>query len=132
MKARIHRNIVADRECPARRATTRARRREASESGFTLGEVLPIVAQTIEALSRSTEGFVHHRDIVAALVASPALQPLLERLAAEDPGAKPGEWWASNFLQWFSQRITVRSSPWQDHFERLEIDGSWAYQVARR
>jgi hypothetical protein len=113
LKARIHRNIVADRDRPARRATTRARHRGPSESGFTLGEVLPIVAQTIEALSHSTEGFARHRDIVAVLVANPTLRPLIERLAAEDPGAKPGEWWASNFLQFFSKEITLGTSPWR-------------------
>ena len=126
VKARIHRNIVTEGEHPNR--ASRPARRGSTGPRFSLSEVLPLVARTIESLAGKARGYVAHDVIVDALLAHEQLQALLDHLEATDPAHKSRLWWANNFVQWFSHHITRGTSDWQTRFERRQSGGSWAYR----
>jgi hypothetical protein len=49
--------------------------------------------------------------------------------------SQQGERWAAKsvattMVAWFSQQITVGKSPWAQRFERIKVDGRWAYRPA--
>jgi hypothetical protein len=99
--------------------------------GFSHTEVFPRIAAIIEGLSSPSQRYVPHREIVDGLILDPDLGPDLERLESRDPQHKDKKWWASNMVQWLSQRVTVGTIP-EDYanLERAKIKGSWAYRVA--
>ena len=129
MKARIHQNIVSER---LNGYPLRSRRIAFSGDqpvGFAPKEVFPIIAAAIERLSNSSQAYVTHNNIVAALLEDFELRPLLDQLSERDPQQKTMYWWASNMVAWFSQGITVGRSAWDRQFERKQIDGCWAYRI---
>jgi hypothetical protein len=57
---------------------------------------------------------------------------LVEAARVEQEEKQSLEWLASNMVSWFSQRITVGESAWEQAFERTKVDGQWAYQPVTR
>ena len=55
---------------------------------------------------------------------------LVDAVHEADGGEKSREWWASNMVQWFNQRITEDRSEYKPQFERQMIKGAWAYRPA--
>jgi hypothetical protein len=96
--------------------------------GFSHDEVFPIVARLISDLYGTKNDFVTHDELVDALLKDAVGIRLIERACEADGGAKSKGWWASNMVQWFSQRITEEKSDYRMQFERKSIGGAWAYR----
>jgi ABC-type sugar transport system ATPase subunit len=91
-------------------------------------DVFPIIAQTIRDLHANEKGFVTHDQIAAALLADPAAAKIIEQAQQESDKERTIEWFAHNMVAWFSERITVGQSDWDNAFDRMKIDGKWAYK----
>jgi hypothetical protein len=53
---------------------------------------------------------------------------LIEAAHQQQEDKRSLEWLTRNMVSWFSQRITVGESDWGRAFERIKIDGLWAYR----
>lgn len=94
---------------------------------FNQGEVFPLIARLIVKAYGRDQRFIDHREIVALLVSDADGKSIVDRAVAESslPDAQTV---ASNMVAWFSQRITVDSSPWKSFFERQRQRDGWAYR----
>ncbi len=91
-------------------------KRTNKNNSFRQAEAFPLIARCIERAPIDMLGFVDHATIVTAILADPELD------------AKGDRWFASNMLQWFSQKITVGNSVWVEFFDREARAGGWAYR----
>lgn len=53
---------------------------------------------------------------------------LIKIALEEGDESHTAEWIAHNMVAWFSQRISVGESDWKERFDRIKIDGKWAYR----
>lgn len=97
---------------------------------FSQAEAFPVIARLICDLHERKQDFVTHDDLVAAFLNDEEGRRLIDFACEADPGQKSREWWASNMVQWFSQRITEGKSEYESQFERVNLKGSWAYKPA--
>src|SRR6266536_2648138 len=93
---------------------------------FSQEDVFPIIARLIQALHQTQGDYVPHGDLVDALLKDAMGKALVDAALAADTAEKSKEWWASNMVQWFSERITENKSAYQSQFERKKIKGAWA------
>ena len=91
-------------------------------------EAFPVVARLIRDLHQTKGDFVTHEDLICAFLNDAAGKTLVEAVHEADGGEKSKEWWASNMVQWFSQRITEDRSEYKSQFERKQVKGAWAYR----
>src|SRR4051812_23045288 len=91
-------------------------------------DVFPIIARIIEEQFAKNADFVEHDEITATLMADSEGASLIAQALQESQEAFTAEWVAHNMVAWFSQRISVGTSDWQDRFDRLKIDDKWAYK----
>ena len=100
-------------------------------SKFCHDDAFPVIARLIRELSGFSARFVSHAELVDALLHDPSGANLV-RAASDYPDS---EWstkkWASNMVQWFSQRITQESSEYIHEFEREARAEGYAYRPAR-
>jgi hypothetical protein len=101
-------------------------------SSFEQQEVFDVTARLIRQLTGDPPAFVSHAQLVAAFVADPAGGRLVARARELQGDHRTREAIAANMIAWFSQRITVRTSPHARDFERRKIDGAWAYRPRTR
>lgn len=97
------------------------------EPSFTHSQAFPIIASVICRTPPDVGEYVSHERIVSALLADTrgsvmVVQARVSTSWDNDAAA------ASNMVAWFSQRITQGRSAWANLFERLRIDGAWAYR----
>lgn len=95
---------------------------------FSQADVFPIIARLIHDLHAEKQDFVTHDELVEAFLNNAAGNKLIDHAYQVDEGQKSKEWWASNMVQWFSQRITEEKSKYASQFERTTIKGAWAYR----
>jgi hypothetical protein len=117
--------VLDDFVCEAIRGPTVS---DAAEAGWSQDDVFPLIARAIEVLSGPNSDYADHDAIVRALLDSPDARPLIESAVTAEHSP---QWVAHNMVAWFSQRISVRQSPWAKRFERQKINGKWAYRVAK-
>jgi len=98
------------------------------KSKFSHDEVFPEIARLIGELYKEKKDFVVHDEIVSALLRDERTDALIENARKSDESEKTKEWWASNMVQWFSQRITEEKSEYRLQFERKSVDRAWAYK----
>jgi len=91
-------------------------------------DIFPVVARVIGERFASTADFVNHDVITGALLADAEGAGLVAAARAQLEEPQSEEWIAHNMVAWFSQRITVGESDWADQFERMKINGKWAYR----
>lgn len=97
------------------------------KSGY-LDNIFPLIADAIRRVFKSNGGnWVVHNDIAAVLLASAESIALL-RDRQQALGQHQLPWLAHNAVAWFSQQITIGISPWAPEFERVKIQGKWAYR----
>jgi hypothetical protein len=80
-------------------------------------------------MSAKVPTFVTHDELVRGLLGDPIGRQAVD--AARRTGGDAGwsrEQWASNMVQWFSQRVTARTSPYRDRYEREKQNRKWAYR----
>ncbi len=99
-----------------------------SESSFSQKEVFPIIADVIRQLHHDTRDFVPHEAIVAGLLDHPERRDLVEAAQAAQENDNSLEAIAGNMVAWFSQRITMHTSDYEQLFTRAQIGGKWAYR----
>lgn len=97
---------------------------------FEHAKVFPIIADII---TKNGEEFISHQQIAAALQEHPTGRSLVDEACAaarqKNHRHKGRNWWASNMVQWFSQKFTQRRNDYQKEFDREEIGGSYSYRL---
>ena len=91
-------------------------------------EVFPVIAHIIEQQFQQHQRYITSHEIASQLVQDDAAKALIQRTQSQQRKNWPPEQIAHNMVAWFSQRITVRNSPWVERFERTKIDDRWAYK----
>jgi len=91
-------------------------------------DVFPIIAQIIRDLYAKQSRYITHDEMTAGLLGDPAAARMIGDAQREQDEKRSLEWLAHNMVAWFSQRITVGQSDWDDVFDRKKIDGKWAYK----
>jgi hypothetical protein len=91
-------------------------------------DIFPVIARIITAFFQSSGDFVTHDAIVAELLTDSEAAPLIATDRDQSPEPHRADWIAHNMVAWFSQRITVGQSDWDQQFERDKINGKWAYR----
>jgi hypothetical protein len=94
-------------------------------------DVFPIIARVIREKYDQEKGLVTHAEIVSALMEDTEAQKYIERARDRQKVKRPNEWIASNMVAWFSQKMTVGPSEWDDLFQREKVNGRWAYRPIR-
>ena len=129
IRARIHQNILAERNLKQTRQAPMASRRRNPHSNkavfFSHDEVFPIIAHVIENYSKHSDHYMKHGWIVEALIKDPEANLILDRL----PKDKSASWWAGDMVAFFSKVFTEGRSDWSSRFERDDIDGNWGYRA---
>ncbi len=103
-------------------------RRASEETTFSQKDTEPLIARLIRQLAGDPPQYVPHDYLVAALLTDAAGRRLIARARELQGDDRRPEAIAANMVAWFSQRITVRTSPHARDFERRKIDGAWAYR----
>jgi hypothetical protein len=94
---------------------------------FSHVEVFPLIARLIVRAPTDASGFVDHDTLVAALLSDGEAGPIVAR-ASTSSSLRDVRAVASNMVAWFSQQITVGSSPWSEFFYREKRGRAWAYR----
>ena len=100
------------------------------KTSFTHTEVFPIIRRIINGAFEKSQRWVTHKEICFCLLEDNEGRALVERSREGDD--KSSEWWASNMVQWFSQKYTKEYFELISSYERSEIDGRWAYKPKQR
>jgi len=101
-------------------------------STFDQEEAIAVTARLIPLLAGDPPAFVSHKQLVAAYLADSAGSRLVARARELQTDSRSREAIAANMIAWFSQHITVGTSPYARDFERQKIDGAWAYRPRAR
>jgi hypothetical protein len=95
---------------------------------FSHENVFPVIARLITTIHQATQTIVSHDELVEAMLNDGQGMALTASACDADDEKKSAKWWASNMVQWFSQRITEDDSEYTNRYERTKIDGAWAYR----
>src|SRR5438094_3910193 len=90
-------------------------------------EIFPIIAHVIERQSRGDQRYIPAREVALELLRDPEAMAIISR-AQSLKASVSADRVANNMVAWFSQQITVGNSPWKGRFDRIKIDGCWAYR----
>jgi ribonuclease HI len=91
-------------------------------------DVFPVIARVIEQAYQEHQRFITVREIATRLLQDPEGRNLVAEAHEQQEEKQSLEWLASNMVSWFSQRMTIGESAWARTFERVKIDGLWAYK----
>ena len=111
-----------------RQPPARGRRPPADEPTFSPAEVLPIIARLIREQAGDPPAFVTREQLTAALLGDAAGRRHIDRARELQGDDRHRDVIAGNMIDWFSQHITVRTSPYARAFERKKLGGAWAYR----
>lgn len=106
---------------------------------FNVDETDSIIADCIRRVYRRKKDWVGHKSIVRSLLrdrnGKRLVKEAFKRWKTSGRQESPGpEWratpagWASNMVQWFSQRITEANSEYDEEFSRKPEADGWAYR----
>jgi hypothetical protein len=98
-------------------------------ASFRHDEAFPVIASVISRLALGRSDFVTHEQIVTGLVGDAVGSHLLAR-ALQHAKWETAKHAAANMVAWFSQQITIGTSPWTEYYSRKKIGGAWAYRPA--
>lgn len=98
------------------------------EPSWKQADLFPVIARIIEQAYREHQWFITAQEIAARLLEDDAGRNPIQAAHEQQEEKQSLEWLASNMVSWFSQRITVGESDWSRAFERIKIDGLWAYK----
>ena len=90
-------------------------------------EVFPIIARIIEQEHREHQRYITAHEIAAKLFSDPEARTIIQHAQSQQAEKQPLDWLANNMVSWFSQRMSVSKSRWQQAFQRTKIDGRYAY-----
>lgn len=99
---------------------------------FSHDDAFPVVSRLICQLSATTNRFVSHAELVEALLHDSLGAKLVDAAAAHPDNDWSPQQWASNMVQWFSQRITSESSDYAGRFERERRFDGYAYRPVHK
>lgn len=91
-------------------------------------EVFPIIAHTIKHQYRGDGRYIPSREIASALLLDPEAKTIITNAHSQRRELSSPERTAITMVAWFGQQITVGKSRSKDEFERIKIDGRWAYR----
>lgn len=111
-----------------KKPAARGARPSADEPSFSQEEVLPIIARLIREQAGDPPAFVTREQLTAALLGDAAGRRHIDRARELQGDDRHRDVIAGNMIDWFSQRITVRTSPYARAFERKKLGGAWAYR----
>jgi hypothetical protein len=97
-------------------------------STWTHDEIFPIIAQVIKRQYRDDGRYIPSREIASALLLDPEAKIIIANTQSQQREHSSPERTASTMVAWFGQKITIGKLPWKDDFERIKIDGRWAYR----
>lgn len=98
---------------------------------FSHDDAFPVIARLIRELSAPQDRFVTHAQLIDALIRDSSGAKLVESAAAHPGNDWSPQQWASNMVQWFSQKITSESSEYAREFEREKRADGYAYRSTR-
>lgn len=93
---------------------------------FKHAQMFPLILQAINTLWERHQTWVTRDQIVALLLDMPEVQAILKSAEVSLQKHSP-DWYVGNAVDWFSKRITDRSSPYLGVFNRRKVDHKWAY-----
>jgi hypothetical protein len=94
-----------------------------------LNDLFPLIANAIRRVSNNNGGnLVVHDDITAAVLGSEEFVALLRDRQQVLGRVHSLTWLAHNAVAWFSQYISTGRSLWAQDFERVRVQGKWAYR----
>src|ERR1700676_2971410 len=114
-KWRIHRNLVSEQN-PSHAYS--------EQEFWRYEELAPIFAGIIIAYGAKHRDFMTHEQIVAAFLAHPEGQLILNR----PRDGRPRSYWVGVMKAHFSRKYNSGKSEWDDRFEPKEIGGDYAYR----
>ena len=111
-----------------KKPAARGARPPADEPSFSQEEVLPIIARLSREQAGDPPAFVTREQLTAARLGDAAGRRHVDRARELQGDDRHRDVIAGNMIDWFSQRITVRTSPYARAFERKKLGGAWAYR----
>jgi hypothetical protein len=129
-KADIYRNIMIETNT---RLASRQRAEfdigyRSTKSGI-LEEMYWFIAEIIEEQSKLTTDYILHDSIADALTKHEYGGPLLKQRSERDPDGMSAEWFASDYVAFYSKEWTEGRPRHADRFQRTKIRSKWAYRV---
>ena len=97
-------------------------------SRYSQEDAFPVIARLIRELSAGHDSFVAHRELVDALLRDSEGEKLIAAASAYPENEWSSHKWASNMVQWFSQKITQQASDYYKEVEREERADGYAYR----
>jgi hypothetical protein len=91
-------------------------------------DIFPVIARIVQQRGSAANAFVTHDDIKRALLSDAQGAAQVEQARLESNGEWSSEYIASNMVAWFSQKFTMGNSAWLNDFDRIQVDGNWAYK----
>jgi len=101
------------------------------EAGFTHDDAFPVIARLIRQAASDSERFISHQELVEALLSDSIGAKFIDAARAGRDDDRSAAWWASNMVQWFSQKITAGASGFARDFEREHRPDGYAYRPLR-
>lgn len=95
---------------------------------FTQEEVFPTIFRLIVDYAKTSDGYMEHGRIIAAMLKDKNMSRILDGLSTE---RSPSEW-AEVMVAAFSQRIKLLRLSDRRRYERVRINGQWAYRAKRQ
>jgi len=93
---------------------------------FKHSQMFPLILKAINELWDRYHTWITREQIVAYLLEMPEVQAILNSPEVLLQKQSP-EWYVGNAVDWFSKRITDKSSPYIGVFNRRKINRKWAY-----
>jgi hypothetical protein len=95
---------------------------------FTQEEVFPTIFRMIVDYAKTSDGYMEHGRIIAAILNDKDMRRILDGLSTE---RSPSEW-AGIMVAGFTQRIKLLQLSDRRRYERVQINGRWAYRAKQQ
>ena len=93
---------------------------------FDHDDVFPIIARLIDAQFAAKKRFIEAPEIADAMLSDSEGARLVAE--AQRRSKLSANEIAGNMVAWFSQRISIGQSSWQNAYERTKVKRRWAYR----
>ena len=101
------------------------------QSSWDHDDVFPVIAGLIDRLYARHRRFVTARELAEELLRNSSGRVAIEEAHRRQDEKASREKIAENMVSWFSQKITEGNSNWSGEFDRIKVDGVWAYKPAK-
>jgi hypothetical protein len=95
---------------------------------FSQEEVFPTIFRIIGDYAKTSDGYMEHGRIISAMLKDKDIHRILDGLPNE---RSPSEW-AGIMVTGFSRRIKLLQLSDRRRYERVQINGQWAYRAKRQ